>query len=90
MYAFRDNIEDNDRQIMTNYPSLQVSLCLLYFLCSHAVSLQIASLVQSRLRTMTAGEDSQTTPVQIMYVFAMCCYTCPICVEQHHTKKMCE
>ena len=37
------------------------------------VILQIATLVQSKLRTMTAGDASQTAPVQIAYVFVLCC-----------------
>ena len=69
------------RRIMANYHFVWVSLCLLYFLClSHAVRLQIASLVQAcRIKkfvklTILAKryhccEDSQTTPVQITHVF---------------------
>ena len=51
-----------------NYHSLWVSLCLLYFLCTlHEVSLQIASLAWGTLAT--AGDNSQTTSVQITHVF---------------------
>ena len=38
---------------------------------------------------MSAGDDSQTTPVESMHVFALCCSTHPICVEQHNIKKTC-
>ena len=42
----------------------------------HAVRLQIASLVWSKVSAMAAGDPSQTTPVQIMHVlFALCCST---------------
>ena len=55
-----------------------VSFCLLYFLCtsSFAVSLQIASLAQSTLSTMAAGDAQLTTPVQIMHVFVLCSTAC--------------
>ena len=39
------------------------------------VSLQIAILVQSMLSAMAAGDASQTTPVQIMHTFVLCCFT---------------
>ena len=43
-------------QIMANYHSLWVRLCLLYLICTlHAVSLQIALLVRSTLATV--GDD---------------------------------
>ena len=46
------------------------------YLCTpHAVSLQIATLAQSTLSPKAAGDASQTTLVQIMYVFLLCCST---------------
>ena len=60
--------EDDDRRITAIYHSLWVSLCLLYFLCTlHELSLQIASLAQGTLAT--AGDNSQTTSVQITHIF---------------------
>ena len=69
MHVLKDNKEYDGRRIMPNYHSFWMSLCLLYFSClSHAVSLQTASLVLSMLSTMTADNDSQTTPVRITFV----------------------
>ena len=39
------------------------------------VSLQIATLVQSVLSAMAAGDASHTTPVQITHAFMLCCFT---------------
>ena len=46
-----------------------------YVAIFHAVSLQIATLTQSTLNTMTASDASQTTPVQIIHVFMRYCST---------------
>ena len=49
----------------------------------HAVSLQVASLAQSTLNAMVAGDPSQTTPVQITHVFfVLCCCTQIGCVHR--------
>ena len=57
--------------------SLRLDEC--YVCCTfhifQAVSLQIASLMQSTLSTMAAVDASQTTPEQIMHVFVLCCST---------------
>ena len=50
---------------------------LLHFMHSPCmyVSLQIATLVQSMLSAMAAGDASQTTQVQIMHAFMLCYFT---------------
>ena len=45
---------------------------------AHTLSLQIATLGQSMLSPMAAGDTSRTivyTPLQIMQVFVLCCFT---------------
>ena len=65
-----------------NYDKLSLplgELMFVVFLCT------FHSLVQSMLAT-AAGDDSQTTPVQITHVFfVLCCSACPIYVQQHNT-----
>ena len=46
---------------------------LLHLCIPHVVILQTATLAQSKLRTMAAGDASQTAPVQIAHVFVLCC-----------------
>ena len=68
---------------------LGVSLCLLYFLCTfHEVSLQIASLASGMLGT--AGDNSQTTSVQITHVFFVFVlfYTTNLCTTTQHEENM--
>ena len=56
---------------MINYLSLSLSLHFLYILCiTHVViKLILATVVQSMLNAMAAGDASQTAPVQFMHVF---------------------
>ena len=66
-----------------------MSLCLLYFLCTlHEVSLQIASLARGTLAT--AGDNSQTTSVQITHVFFVFVlfYTPNLCTTTQHEENM--
>ena len=55
-------------------------MCVVFLCIPHAVSLQIASLAQSTLSAMASGGTSQTTSVQIMHVFILCCSTQIVCV----------
>ena len=64
-------MEDGRRKMKDEFHSLLVSLYFLYV----SVSLQIPTLAQNMLSTMVAGDASQTTPVQIMHIFMMCCFT---------------
>ena len=51
---------------------------------AHTLSLQIATLGQSKLSPMAAGDASQTivyTPLQIMQAFVLCCFTQIECVQ---------
>ena len=72
-----------------NYHSLWVSLCLLYFVyTSYEVSLHIASLAWGTLAT--AGDNSQTTSVQITHVFFtfVLFYTPNLCTTTQHEENM--
>ena len=74
MWPQVDNGEEDGQRIIS--PSIWRVLCFLYVLCiPHAVSLHNATLARSMLISMPAGDASQTTPVQIMQVYVLCCST---------------
>ena len=78
---------DELRWIITT--SEWVYVCCTFLCTFHEVSLKIASLVWGSLET--AGYNSQTTSVHITHTFSsfLCCYTHPICVQQHNTNETC-